>query len=79
MVFMHPLLKGKCGGSIAVPIGGVGTATGSGICKYPVAATRGRVSRGDKTFGIDEHGLECTSDGVVSSVMWIFDCSPASH
>lgn len=64
---------------MAVPTGGVGIATGSGVCKYPDSVVTGKVSRGGKTFGKVEQGIEFLSDGVVFSVMWIFDCSPASY
>jgi hypothetical protein len=73
VVSANPPVKGECGGSVAVLIGGVGIATWSEVCKYPVAVAGGRTSRGDG------QGLRCTSDGVALLVMWIFVSSPVSH
>ena len=75
----HSPLKGECGGSVAVPIGGVGIATWSEVCKYPAVVAGGRTSRGDETCGIDEQGVGCTSDGVELLVMWIFVSSIVSY
>lgn len=69
VVFTDPSLKGECEGGIVVSIGGVGIGTGTGVCKYLVVVAGGRVSCRGETFGIDEQGLECTSDGAVLSVM----------